>query len=179
MIRYLQGNLLESDAEAWVNPVNTVGVMGAGLARTIRQHFPVDYQRYVQACSSGELTIGKVLVTLPALARPKYLIHFPTKRHCRNPSQMRWIVLGLKHLCETLVERNIQSVAIPALGCGLGGLQWCEVRCEIECVLCDPNVDVQVFEPLRSLSGRLGAPVGRTRARNNECRTEQHFHLTE
>ena len=149
MIRFTQGNLLEADVEAVVNTVNTVGVMGKGIALMFKEQFPRNFEQYARACDAGELRIGKMFVTEnAALFGPRWIINFPTKTHWRVGTRTEWIEEGLKDLVRTILERNIHSVAIPPLGCGNGGLDWSEVRPLIVSAL--QNVDginAIVYEP--------------------------------
>ena len=149
MITYLRGNLLEDDAQALVNTVNTVGVMGKGIALQFKQRFPANYAAYAQACKLGQVQTGRMLVTEPGeRTGPRWVVNFPTKQHWRNPSRMEWVVDGLQDLRSFLVSNAVQSIALPALGVGLGGLPWAAVRGHIEVALDDLAVDVRVYEPL-------------------------------
>jgi len=127
------GNLLEADVEALVNTVNTVGVMGKGIALQIRQAFPENYAVYRRACEHGEIQPGKMLVvSTKRLTNPRFIINFPTKRHWKGKSRMIDIEAGLSDLVKVIKEKNIRSIAVPPLGCGNGGLNWDEVRPRIE-----------------------------------------------
>lgn len=149
MIRYVQGNLLEAPAEALVNAVNEVGVMGKGIALLFRGAFPENMRVYEAACLRGEVKVGRMLVTENrTLPGPTWIINFPTKRHWRNPSRLMWVRDGLKDLVRVVREHGIRSLALPALGCGNGGLAWGQVRLEIETALAElSDVEVLVFEP--------------------------------
>ncbi len=148
MITYKQGNLLEDDAEVLVNTVNTVGVMGKGIALMFKERFPKNFREYASACAEGRLRTGKVFVTSSdELDGPKWIVNFPTKQHWRPPSKMEWIEEGLRDLHRFLVEKKIKSVAIPPLGSGNGGLDWEDVRPRIEALLSNLDVDVRVYEP--------------------------------
>lgn len=148
MIRFTQGNLLEAKTEALVNTVNTVGVMGKGIALMFKERFAQNYRLYVAACKAKEVETGKMHVTATnELEGPRWIVNFPTKRHWRSPSQMAWITEGLHDLRRFLIENDVKSVAIPPLGAGNGGLSWPEVREQIVEVLGDLDVDVLVFEP--------------------------------
>jgi O-acetyl-ADP-ribose deacetylase (regulator of RNase III) len=149
MIRYTNGNLLEADAEALVNTVNTVGVMGKGIALMFRERFPDIFKAYKTACERKEIETGRMFVTPTGeLQGPRYVIHFPTKRHWRPPSRLEWVDTGLADLRRVLIENDIKSVAIPPLGAGNGKLDWSDVRPLIEQHLGDlENLDVLVFEP--------------------------------
>lgn len=149
MITYLRGNLLEDDAQALVNTVNTVGVMGKGIALQFKQRFLANFVAYAQACKLGQVQTGRMLVTEPGeLTGPRWVVNFPTKQHWRNPSRMEWVVDGLQDLRNFLVSNTVRSIALPALGAGLGGLPWAAVRGYIEAALGDLPVDVRVYEPL-------------------------------
>lgn len=139
MIRFERGDLLAAQAEALVNTVNTVGVMGKGLALRFKELFPENYEFYKAQCEKGEVKIGKVLVyEVSGRLYPRYIINFPTKQHWRGRSRLEYIQRGLQDLVQVVRERGIRSIAIPPLGCGNGGLDWNEVRTLIE----------QAFQPL-------------------------------
>jgi O-acetyl-ADP-ribose deacetylase (regulator of RNase III) len=152
MIHYTQGNLLEAKAEALVNTVNTVGVMGKGIALMFKERFVENNRAYVQACKAKQVSTGKMFVTEASeLIGPHWIINFPTKQHWRNPSKMEWVVDGLLDLRHFLLENKVKSVAIPPLGAGNGGLDWLAVRAQIELVLADlDSVDVLVYEPTKT-----------------------------
>jgi len=149
MIRYTKGNLLEADVEAVVNTVNTVGVMGKGIALMFREAFPVNYEEYREACRDGEVKIGQMLVTHRGeLLGPKWIINFPTKKDWRGCSRIEWIRAGLVDLHRVIAERGIRSIAIPPLGCGNGKLSWRDIRSEIEEALHDlTDVEIIAYEP--------------------------------
>jgi O-acetyl-ADP-ribose deacetylase (regulator of RNase III) len=148
MITYTHGNLLEADAEVLVNTVNTVGVMGKGIALMFKERFADNYRLYAAACKAGEVQTGKIFITeVHELAGPCWIVNFPTKQHWRSPSRLEWIVDGLQDLRRFLLEKKIKSIAIPPLGAGNGGLVWSEVRSIIEKELSDLDLDIIVFEP--------------------------------
>lgn len=150
MISYLQGDLLAADVDALVNAVNTVGVMGKGIALAFKTRFPANYEAYAAACQRGEVVTGRMFVTdTQALLGPRWIVNFPTKQHWRDPSRLEWVQTGLQDLRRFLLAQGVQSVALPALGAGLGGLSWPTVRAEIAAALADLAVDVRVYEPLR------------------------------
>lgn len=151
MIRYVQGNLLEAPAEALVNTVNEVGVMGKGIALMFREAFPESAKLYEAAAKDNQVKVGHMFVTETGrLMGPRWIIHFPTKKHWRQPSQMEWVRSGLKDLVRVLRENKISSVALPPLGCGNGGLDWGQVRKEIEAAAAEvPDVEMLVHEPTR------------------------------
>ncbi|PZP40031.1 MAG: Appr-1-p processing protein [Azospirillum brasilense] len=148
MITFRQGNLLDAGTEAVVNTVNTVGVMGKGIALMFKEAFPENFKAYEAACKDKKVQVGKMFVTERRdLMGPRWIINFPTKQHWRNPSKMDWIVVGLEDLKRVVAELGIRSVALPPLGSGNGGLAWPQVRARIEAALGDLAVDVVVYEP--------------------------------
>jgi O-acetyl-ADP-ribose deacetylase (regulator of RNase III) len=129
MIEEATGNLLEADAEALVNTVNTVGIMGKGIALQFRQAFPEVYLEYRRACDHNELSPGSVqVVPIQRLDGPRYVINLPTKRHWKGKARLGDIDSGLRALANAIKEFKIASVAVPPLGCGNGGLRWSDVE---------------------------------------------------
>ena len=149
MITYRTGNLLEAHVDALVNTVNEVGVMGKGVALQFKEGFPDAARAYIEAAKRGEVRVGRVLVTASdALSGPRWVIHFPTKRHWRHPSRLEWVRDGLADLRRVISDLGIRSIALPPLGCGNGGLDWSDVRRLIEEALGDlEGVAVVVYEP--------------------------------
>lgn len=148
MIRIARGNLLEADAEALVNTVNTVGVMGKGIALMFKDAFPKNFQAYAKACKEGEVEVGRMFVTERSGPGPRWIINFPTKKHWRNPSRLAWIEAGLADLVDIVRSRNIRSIALPPLGSGNGGLDWKTVLPLVEAASAAlSDVDVIVYEP--------------------------------
>lgn len=149
MMRFIQGNLLEAKAEALVNTVNTVGVMGKGIALMFKEAFPANFRAYEDACKHKEIRVGRMFVTeTRTFEGPRWIINFPTKKHWRQPSKLEWITEGLGDLRRVIHEHNIHSVALPPLGAGNGGLDWQDVRPEIQRVLGDlEGVEISVYEP--------------------------------
>ena len=166
MIEYRYGDILQADAEALVNTVNCVGVMGRGLALQFKKAFPQNFKAYAAACKQREVQPGEMFVFVTEqLVHPRYIVNFPTKRHWRHSSQMEDIESGLKSLVETISRYSIKSIAIPPLGSGLGGLDWSEVKPRIEAAL-QPLVDVRVL-----LYELLSAPVPETMVRHRQVPT--------
>lgn len=166
MIEYKSGDILREDAEALINTVNCVGVMGRGIALQFKNAFPENFKAYAAACKNDEVQPGRMFVfETGQLTNPRFIINFPTKRHWRGKSRMEDIEAGLKALVETIRLYNIRSIAIPPLGSGLGGLDWSEVKPRIEAAL-QPLVDVRViiYEP-------KGAPATEKMVRNREVPT--------
>ncbi|MDO4683709.1 MAG: macro domain-containing protein [Lautropia sp.] len=150
MITFTQGNLLEARVEALVNTVNTVGVMGKGIALMFKERFDENFRRYAAACKAREVQTGRMFVTpVNELDGPRWIVNFPTKQHWRAPSRMEWVVEGLQDLRRFLIDQQVKSIAIPPLGAGNGGLAWAEVREQIERALGDLDIDILVFEPTR------------------------------
>jgi len=149
MITFTEGNLLEADAEALVNTVNTVGVMGKGVALMFKEAFPENFKAYKRACKEKQVRLGEMFVTQREdLLGPKWIINFPTKGHWKYPSQMKWIEDGLADLARVIEKKKIRSIAIPPLGSGSGGLDWTEVRSRIEKALGSlKDVNVIIYEP--------------------------------
>jgi O-acetyl-ADP-ribose deacetylase (regulator of RNase III) len=148
MLRFTQGNLLDASAEALVNTVNEIGVMGKGVALMFRERFPENAGIYMEASRAGRVRVGRMLVTPTGELFPKWIIHFPTKKHWRNPSRLEWVRDGLEDLARVVRELGIRSIALPPLGCGNGGLDWQQVRPMIESALAElSDVEFIVFEP--------------------------------
>ena len=149
MIEYKTGDILIEDAEAIVNTVNCVGVMGRGIALQFKKAFPANFKSYAAACKREEVQPGQMFVfDTGGLTNPRFIINFPTKRHWRGKSRIEDIESGLSALTNVIKERNIQSIAIPPLGSGLGGLNWLQVRSMIEETLKGlHDVRVIIFEP--------------------------------
>ncbi|GIF77341.1 type II toxin-antitoxin system antitoxin DNA ADP-ribosyl glycohydrolase DarG [Asanoa siamensis] len=149
MIEEGRGNLLTADVEALVNTVNTVGVMGKGIALQFKRAFPANYRAYRAACARGDVQLGHVWpFDTGVLGHRRYILNFPTKQHWRSASRLEDIASGLASLVETVRRLEIRSVAIPALGCGNGGLAWSEVLPLIENACAQiPSVRAVVFPP--------------------------------
>lgn len=150
MIHFVQGDIFQAKAQAIVNPVNTVGVMGKGLARRFKERYPENYHHYLQAHKQGLLKVGAILPFQTGVYNelPLWVVNFPTKEHWRDPSQLEWIRQGLAALRVFIARYNITSIAIPALGAGLGGLLWDDVK---ECLLSELtglDVAIYIYEPL-------------------------------
>jgi len=158
MITFLQGDLLRSDADALVNTVNTVGVMGKGIALQFKNQFPKNYKVYKEACKTGALRPGQMLVVKDGdLLREKYIVNFPTKEHWKAPSKIEYIEKGLPALKEAIIQHQIKSIAIPPLGCGSGGLDWNVVKPMIIDQLSDLDIDILVYEPNAAIKSILQA----------------------
>lgn len=144
MVRFVTGNLFDSKAQTLVNTVNCVGVMGKGIALAFKDRFPAMFEHYRDLCERGEVQPG--VLTLYTDTVP-WVINFPTKRHWRGRSRLDDIEAGLVALVRQCREWQIESLAMPALGCGHGGLNWSDVRPLIERHLGNMDIDIEVYEP--------------------------------
>ncbi len=142
MIEYIEGDIFESPAQVIVNTVNTVGVMGKGLALSFKQRYPQMFEKYKIACEKHLLTIGKLMLFYEA---DHWLLLFPTKENWRNPSKLEYIEKGLMKFVNTYAEKNITSIAFPRLGCGNGELDWNEVKPLMEHYLKKLPIDVYIY----------------------------------
>lgn len=149
MMKFVQGNLFDAPVDALVNTVNTVGVMGKGIALMFKEAFPANFRAYEAACKAKDVHVGRMFVTENSTFEgPHWIINFPTKEHWRQPSRIEWIETGLKDLRDFIELKEIRSIALPPLGAGNGGLDWKEVKQEIIEKLSDlESVDVWVYEP--------------------------------
>jgi O-acetyl-ADP-ribose deacetylase (regulator of RNase III) len=149
MIELIRGDILKADAEALVNTVNCVGVMGRGIAAQFKRAYPKNFSAYQQACKRREVQPGRMLIVETGqLPRPRWVVNFPTKRHWRGNSRIEDIEAGLAALVADVRRLGITSIAVPPLGCGLGGLDWGAVRPRIEHAFAAlPEVTVLLFEP--------------------------------
>ena len=148
MIEYKTGDILTEEADALVNTVNCVGVMGRGIALQFKRAFPANFKAYAARCRRKEMQPGRVFVFETGMLSPRYIVNFPTKRHWRGKSRMADIECGLRSLASEIRSRGIRSIAIPPLGSGLGGLSWPEVRTRMEEVLrVFDDVGIVIFEP--------------------------------
>lgn len=171
MIDIARGNILEADAEALVNTVNCDGFMGKGIALQFKQAFPANFKAYEAACHAGEVVPGQMFFfDNGRLINPRYVINFPTKRHWRGKSRIADIRSGLKALIADVRRLDVHSIAVPPLGCGLGGLDWREVRPMIEKAFSElPDVHVLLFEPVGTPDAKA-MPVGTARPRMTPAR---------
>lgn len=150
MIHYLVGNLFDSKANALVNTVNTVGVMGKGIALQFKKLYPNNFKAYKELCDRNEFRIGELFVTEDQniLSGNRIIINFPTKKHWKNPSDYSYIEKGLDNMIKVIKEKNIKSIAIPPLGSGNGGLKWYRVKQMIDEKLSGiDDCEIYVYEP--------------------------------
>ena len=161
MIAYKKGDIIAEDAEALVNTVNCVGIMGRGIALQFKNAFPENFKAYEAACRRAEVQPGRMFVfATQQLTNPRYIINFPTKRHWRGKSRLSDIDAGLDSLVGEIRTRGIRSIAIPPLGTGLGGLSWLDVRPKIEAAIrALPELKAIVFVPNGAPEvGNMAAP---------------------
>lgn len=150
MISYSSGDLFASKSFAIVNTVNTVGVMGKGVALRFKELFPDNFVQYKEACKNKTLSVGNLLVVRSVSEQmgERLIINFPTKVHWRNPSKYEYIEEGLKELRDVILSMDLKEIAMPPLGCGNGGLDWNIVKGLIESYLGDlDGVSIIVYEP--------------------------------
>ena len=149
MINFIKGDLFCDHAEAFVNAVNCVGVMGRGIALQFKKRYPENFKAYELKCKLNHMMPGRVFVyETNRFVNPKYIINFPTKRHWKEASRIEDIELGLVDMSQVIKEYGIKSIAIPALGSGLGGLDWQLVKEKIKYILYDlEDIEINVYEP--------------------------------
>lgn len=157
MIKFLTGNIFESDAQAIINTVNTVGVMGKGIALQFKKIYPNNFKVYNKACKDGVFNIGDLLVTTETniSTGEKIIINFPTKKDWRKPSEYEYIEQGLEKLKKVITDYNLMSIAIPPLGAGNGGLKWEKVKTIIINYLKDSDIEILVYEPSTHIKEKL------------------------
>ena len=157
MIKYVTGNILESKAQALINTVNTVGIMGKGIALQFKKAFPGNYKAYSEACKRKEVVIGKLFVSTDRnlTSGEKIIINFPTKKDWRKPSEYSYIEEGLDDLIRIIETYQIKSLAIPPLGTGNGGLEWERVKKIITRKLGFLNIEILVYEPTAEIKEYL------------------------
>ncbi|MEM1214247.1 MAG: macro domain-containing protein, partial [Bacteroidota bacterium] len=157
MINYVTGNIFESQAEALVNTVNTVGVMGKGIALQFKKAYPNNFKAYAKACKKGEVRIGKLFIFRDSNIETgeKLIINFPTKKHWKNSSEYAYVAKGLMDLVRIISENNLKHVAIPPLGAGNGGLHWERVKEMIVEQLAPIDVKIDLYEPNSEIKEKL------------------------
>ncbi|MEQ8421822.1 MAG: macro domain-containing protein [Arenibacter algicola] len=148
-MKIIKGNLLNAETQAIVNTVNTVGIMGKGIALQFKERFPQNFRAYRDACKNGLVKTGKMFVfTESDLQGDKIIINFPTKEEWYRKSQYNWIEEGLKDLVVVIKSMDIKSISLPPLGCGNGGLKWDKVKALMSQYLGNlSDVEVFIYEP--------------------------------
>jgi O-acetyl-ADP-ribose deacetylase (regulator of RNase III) len=172
MLQIITGNMLDANVEALVNTVNTIGVMGKGIALQFKNAFRKNYSDYLAACKSGTFDIGELLIVKDHNINlgEKLIINFPTKKHWRQPSKYEYIEVGLQALVKCINDHQIKSIALPPLGCGNGGLDWSIVKPMIEKHLSPLDADIFVYEPNDSVKEILQKEVSVTKAKLTPAR---------
>jgi O-acetyl-ADP-ribose deacetylase (regulator of RNase III) len=157
MINYITGNILDSKAQAIVNTINTMGVMGKGIALQFKKAYPNNYKSYSLACKNKEVEVGKMFLTTDSniSSGEKIIINFPTKQNWRKPSEYIYIENGLDDLIDVIKQKQIESIAIPPLGAGNGGLKWEKVKKIIEDKLSNLDIEIFVYEPTSLIVEKL------------------------
>jgi len=157
MIKYLKGNIFESNSQVIVNTVNTVGVMGKGLALQFKKNFPHNFKIYSQTCKGNKFNIGQLLIVEDSslIYGEKIIINFPTKMDWKRPSEYSYIEQGLNELRKVIIANKYESIAIPPLGVGNGGLNWIKVRELIEKYLANLDCNVFIYEPNQEITETL------------------------
>ncbi|OBU05977.1 macro domain-containing protein [Morganella psychrotolerans] len=153
MIKYLKGDLLRSDARGLVNAVNCQGVMGKGIAYQFKLDYPINARAYEALCKSNKIGIGQLSVTEE---HGRNIINFPTRDKWDSPSGYEFIENGLRELKALIKKQGLKSVAMPALGCGSGGLDWRQVDNLIQTHLGElTDVDIMVYPPAKYIDDRI------------------------
>lgn len=149
MVRTAHGDLLSAETDALVNTVNTVGVMGKGIALQFKKRFPGNFKAYAAACKAEQVQLGRMFVydSGSMVTKPRWIINFPTKAHWRSRSRLEDVATGLDDLARVIVELGITSIAVPPLGCGHGGLRWSDVEPLIHEKLGGVDAEVLVYPP--------------------------------
>lgn len=153
MLTTVSGDLLESKAQTLVNAVNCKGVMGKGIALQFKERFPAMFADYVARCDRGEVKLGEPYI-FKSTSGP-WILNFPTKNHWRDRSYLKDIVKGLEYMVGHNHEMEITSIAVPALGCGAGGLAWSEVGPVLYKYLGKLAIPVEIYAPLKQIRGKL------------------------
>lgn len=154
MFKALIGDLFSSQAQTLVNTVNCVGVMGKGVALEFKKRFPAMFEDYAARCELKQVHLGE-----PYLYRDisgRQIVNFPTKDHWRSPSRLVDIERGLDFFAKQIAEWGVTSVAMPPLGCGNGGLEWCEVGPLVYRKLHHMPIDIEIYAPYGTPKSELG-----------------------
>lgn len=142
MIKYVSGNIFNSEADVIVNPVNTYGVMGKGLAKQFKDRYPKMFKIYYTACKEKDFSIGQLMLISEKDHR---ILLFPTKKHWKDKSKLEYIKEGLDKFVDNYERLNIKSIAFPKIGCGLGGLDWADVNFALNYYLGNRDLDVYIY----------------------------------
>ncbi len=142
MLKYYKGTVFNAPVKTYVNTVNCVGVMGAGIALEFKLRYPEMYEGYIKRCNKGEMTIGRPYIY--EHSKDIWIMNFPTKNHWKYPSKIEWIEKGLNYFVKNYKKRNIESIAFPKLGTDNGKLDWKKVKIIMESYLGDLDIDVYI-----------------------------------
>lgn len=142
MIKYFEGTVFNAPVKTYVNAVNCIGVMGAGIALEFKLRYPEMYDDYVNRCNNGGVVVGRPYIY--EYSNDIWIMNFPTKNHWKYPSKIEWIEKGLKYFKENYKKRNIESIAFPKLGAANGKLNWGEVKTIMESYLNDLDIDIYI-----------------------------------
>jgi len=153
MVKVLIGDIFKSEAQTLVNTVNTVGVMGKGIALGFRKHFPDMYEDYVRRCQRHEVRLGQPYIYRRTI--PPNVINFPTKDHWRSVSNLADIVKGLTYLAAHIEQWGVTSIAVPPLGCGEGQLEWRVVGRTLYRHLVRLGIPVELYAPFGTPNAEL------------------------
>lgn len=143
MLIYHRTSILKSQAQTVVNTVNTVGVMGKGLASAFKTRYPDMFKAYRELCKTGQFDIGQLWLWK---GPDQWILNFPTKKHWRRPSKLSYIEAGLRKFVAQYEQRGIREIAFPRLGCGNGGLDWDDVRSLMERYLSPLPIRVYIHD---------------------------------
>lgn len=179
MLKIVKGDMFKAKADALVNTVNTVGVMGKGIALQFKEAFPQNNKIYIDACKKKELAPGKLLAVWDSnlILGKKLIINFPTKVHWKSPSKYEYIEKGLIALVDLIEKEEIKSIALPPLGCGNGGLDWSKVRPMMIKYLEDLPIEILVFEPNSEIKAMLQKEDEKKEAKLTPARAQLMFAL--
>jgi O-acetyl-ADP-ribose deacetylase (regulator of RNase III) len=145
VFEYKKGDIFYSSCMTLVCPVNTVGVMGAGLAKAFALRFVGLEDSYKRVCRDGGFKPGELRLWK---GEDKWVLLFPTKEHWRRPSKLQWVDTGLWKFRERYRAAAVTSVAFPMIGCGLGGLRRSDVVGLFEAHLKSPilkDIRIEVY----------------------------------
>lgn len=141
------GDITLATEDCIISAANTVGVMGKGVAKAIKTRYPWCYHPYKKACANNEIEPGDIFVVkIEGLERDSpIIIHAATKKHWRNKSKIEWVIRCFKNLRDYAEDNQCRSMAVPKLGCGLGGLDWKDVEDEMESIFVGLDCEIVVY----------------------------------
>lgn len=151
MLQFIHSSILDSQAQTVVNTVNTVGVMGKGLAQAFREKYPSMFKAYKELCDNNQFSVGQLWLWRGG---NQWVLNFPTKKHWRYPSKLEYIESGLVKFVANYESRGIREISFPRLGCGNGGLNWEDVKPLMEKYL--SNLPIPIY--IHDFEADIGAP---------------------